>query len=315
MKFASLLAGLVIAVPVSGQTTPPDVAQHEPQPDAASQLDFATEDLRMTVPVTIGSAGPYRFIVDTGSERTVISAELAGLLKLAPGKRVRVTAMAGPMMVETFVIPNLTVGSAASGARLTGGPIEAPALLARNLGAAGLVGVDTLQGRAVTIDFAQQAMTVVPATRRLRKETFGSDDIVVRAKNVFGQLVVTNASYRGHKVRVILDTGTAVSMGNLALRRLVAADIGALQPITVTSVTGAVLQTDYTQVTRITVGDIGFAHLPVAFSDAAPFARLGLGDRPALFLGMDALRLFGRVRIDFANREVRLARPLGKPAP
>jgi hypothetical protein len=38
----------------------------------------------------------------------------------------------------------------------------------------------------------------------------------------------------------------------------------------------------------------------------------GLNDRPALLLGMDALRLFGRVRIDFANREVRLAQP--KPA-
>ena len=39
----------------------------------------------MTVPVEIGGAGPYRFVVDTGAERTVISRELARELELEPG--------------------------------------------------------------------------------------------------------------------------------------------------------------------------------------------------------------------------------------
>ena len=36
------------------------------------------DDSRMTVPVSIGASGPYRFIIDTGAERTVVSRELAG---------------------------------------------------------------------------------------------------------------------------------------------------------------------------------------------------------------------------------------------
>ena len=37
--------------------------------------------------------------------------------------------------------------------------------------------------------------------------------------------------------------------------------------------------------------------------------RLRLLDRPAVLLGMDALRLFRRVSVDFANRRVRLLLP------
>ncbi len=58
-------------------------------------LNFGGNGERMTVPVQIGSTGPYRFIIDTGAQRTVVSRELAGSLRLAAGPTVRVTAMTG----------------------------------------------------------------------------------------------------------------------------------------------------------------------------------------------------------------------------
>ncbi len=313
-----MVLALLLAVPLAAalatpqpvlQPAPDPAAQHDPQQNPADQLDFITEGLRMTVPVTIGPAGPYRFVVDTGAERTVIARELATRLGLAPGRSVHVTAMAGSAQFATVVIPDLRIGSPLAGARLSVQGIEAPALFGRNLGAAGLVGIDTLQGHAVTIDFAAQTMTVIPATKRLRKERFGPDDIVIHAKNQLGQLVVTDASYRGHSVRVVIDTGADTSMGNLALRRLAAPAHAAVTAVSLLSVTGASLQAEQALLDRVRIGEIGLANLPVAFVDAAPFARLGLRERPALLLGMDALRLFGRVRIDFANRELRLAQP------
>ncbi|MBW8911971.1 MAG: hypothetical protein JF564_08835 [Sphingomonas sp.] len=48
-------------------------------------------------------------------------------------------------------------------------------------------------------------------------------------------------------------------------------------------------------------------NLPVAFADAEPFRHFGMTDRPALLLGMDVLRQFRLVRIDFPNREIRLS--------
>ena len=59
----------------------------------------------------------------------------------------------------------------------------------------------------------------------------------------------------------------------------------------------------------MTIGGVDLNYLPVAFSDVPPFRRLGMADRPALFLGMDAMKLFRQVSIDFPNREVRFLLP------
>ena len=150
-------------------------------------------------------------------------------------------------------------------------------------------------------------MTVLPATRRKSQRRAAPDEIVVRARSLYGQLVVTDAYYGSIRVRVILDTGTPITMGNMALKRRV--QHGTMKSIAVMGVTGETMQVDYTQIGAVKIGSIGFDNLPVAFADAAPFAQFGLADKPALLLGMDALRLFRRVDIDFPNRELRLALP------
>lgn len=301
----NLATGLVpllmaLAAPAAVQQPAPD-----PQPAAVTPdelLAFTDNGTRMTVPVTIGQSGPYHFIVDTGAERTVISRELAGTLGLKSGPDVRVTAMAGVSNVGTVVIPMISVGT------LGGTRIEAPAFEYRNLGAPGMLGIDTLQDHAVSIDFDKQVMTITPSTKVRRTRAAAPDEIIVHAKNLFGQLVVTEAFYRGRRIRVILDTGSVVSMGNMALRRQVARN-RALKTISLLSVTGDFLQADYTQIDQVKVAGVDIANLPVAFADAAPFKRFGLLKQPALLLGMDALRLFRHVRIDFPNREVRFLLP------
>jgi len=258
---------------------------------------------RLTVPVTIGDAGPYPFTVDTGAERTVISHELARLLGLARGRDVRVTAMTGVSKVGTVLIPSLRISSIGTGR------IEAPTFRGTDLGAPGLLGLDSLKGHAVSINFDTNLMSVVRSARRQRSEGRKGDEIVIRAKSLFGQLVVTDAEFRGQRVRVVLDTGSSVSVGNLALRRKLKESGAALPQIGLISVTGATLTADYASVSDVRLGSVAFQNLPIAFADAAPFARFGLSKRPALLLGIDALRQFRRVDIDFANREVRLALP------
>lgn len=281
----------------------PAAAPSDPMPAPTDTLGLGQDEPgRMTVPVTIGTAGPYPFTIDTGAERTVISRELAMRLGLEKGQNVNVTSMTGQSSVGTVIIPAFSVSSAGSSR------VEAPTLLAANLGAPGLIGVDTLKNHAVTINFDTNVMTVRPATKRTGRYKAEPGEIVVRARSLLGQLVVTDADYRGQRVRVILDTGSVVSMGNMALRRR-ALTTTRMHAISLTSVTGASLTADYTAIEDVRIGEVVFRTLPVAFSDAPPFKRLGLDDRPALLLGMDALKQFRRVEIDFANHEVRLALP------
>lgn len=296
MRGVVALMLLALAGPVAGQDAP--------APTQADVLNIGTDTPgRLTVPVTIAGSGPFPFTIDTGAERTVLSRELAALLRLQSGPAVRLTAMTGTQSVGTVRVRDLAVSTAGRT------QIEAPLLEGRNLGAPGLLGLDSLQGHAVSIDFDTGRMVVTPARRaRIYSEP---GDVVVQARSFHGQLVVTDAYYRGTRVRVVLDTGSVVSVGNAAFRAKVMRSRSAFQPIGVISVTGDTLSADFTQIGEVRMGNVIFQNLPVAFADVAPFKRLGLADRPALFLGMDALRQFRRVDIDFANREVRLALPRG----
>lgn len=303
MRWLAALLLPTAAVAADPQTVPPAALTDE----AGQEIAFADAHPRMTVPVAIAGAGPFHFVVDTGAERTVVSHELARRLQLAPGRVVRLTAMTGTSSVGTVMVPSISVGAPP---RLRpDAKIEAPALSAVNLGALGILGLDTLQGQKVTIDFDRRVMSVSPSTKRNTPRP-ATDEIVVRARSVFGQLVVTDAKYRGQDVRVILDTGSVVSMGNSALRRRLArADAKRDTPIELIGVTGDRITAGYTQIGRVSLGDMAFENLPVAFYDVKPFEKFGLTERPAVLLGMDALRLFRRVDIDFANREVRLRMP------
>ena len=275
-------------------TTPPGAVP------ATDIFDLGAADSRMTVPVSIGADGPYHFIVDTGAERSVVSRELAGALNLAAGRPVRVTTMAGTSELGTYRLPMLRAGTVAPAM------IEAPVVDARNLGAPGMLGIDALKDRVVSIDFDKEVMEVRPAVRRRLAGSPG--DIVIRAKNVYGQLIVTNAHYRGRRVSVVIDTGSPVTIGNMALKQRLRDDIP-LGHVNLLAVTGQWLGADYRALDRVTLGGIAFNKVRVAFADAVPFRRFGLTDTPALMLGMDALRLFRRVQIDFANREIRLTLP------
>ncbi|HEX8239753.1 MAG TPA: retroviral-like aspartic protease family protein [Allosphingosinicella sp.] len=291
---AAALAGIA---PLSGQEPAPALLSEEGGTVLGTEEDRWA---RMTVPVNIGSEGPFAFVVDTGAERTSIAQELARDLRLGQGRRARLHSMTEVSQIQTVLIPALEVGGRSVR------DIHAPALQRRYIGAEGILGVDSLQSQRVSFDFVRQLMTVTNSHRR--EESWPADTIVVTARNRLGHLVLVDASVDGQKVWVILDTGAQTTVANNVLRRKLEQK-GRLKttiPVMLQSVTGGQMLADQTVVKRIRLGGIDINDMPVAFADVHPFAKLGLSDRPALLLGMDALRLFDRVSVDFPNRRVRL---------
>lgn len=259
---------------------------------------------RLTVPVTINGVGPYHFVVDTGAERTVISRELATRLTLAPARPVTLLSIAGSDQVDTAMVAELRLTQ--RGNQLS--DLEAPLLAEYHLGAVGMLGIDSLQTKRVVLDFKKMRMTISDAPRR---SWAASDEIVVTARRRLGQLIMVDAEADGQKIAVIIDTGSAVSIGNPALRDRLArrGKLGPSVPISITSVTGGQTPADYSAVREIRIGGATLRNMPIAFADPQIFHRLGLDRKPALLLGMDALRMFDRVSIDFANRDVRFVLP------
>ena len=300
MGLIRLAALALLAAPAAAQ-----VPQQVAAVDTDSTRDIVTteDDDRITVPVNVGGRGPYRFLIDTGAERTVIASEVAATLGLPDSGTVRLHSISGEDRVRTVSLTNLDHGSGLMPL------VRAPSLPIRFLGADGILGIDSLENKRLTIDFRKQTMTISDARKRV--EQWDDDVIVVRAKRRYGQLILVDAAVDGQKVAVILDTGTQVSVGNLALERRLTGrrTTRAAVPITITSVTGGQLTANYTAIRKIRVGGAILNDMPVAFADLHSFKILDLIDRPALLLGMDALALFDRVSVDFANKKARFDMP------
>ena len=301
------VALLTVAASADAQTpaAPAPPTGDEPQIEITETLDLSIDRTeRMTVPVSIGGQGPYSFIVDTGSERTVIARELAERLGLGDGRTATVYSMTEASRINTVVIPELEVG------QRTISQIHAPALSRRNLGAEGLLGIDSLRSQRVELDFRRQEMTVSPSRQRAERD-WPADTIVVTARRRYGQLMITDASFDGERITAIIDTGAQVSVANNALRRRLerSGRLGPLRPIELISVTGGTLRAEYGIARAINIGGAVISNLPVAFADVHPFQQLRLNGRPAIMLGMDALQLFERVSVDFGTRRVRLLLP------
>lgn len=256
---------------------------------------------RMAVQVMVGGKGPFSFLVDTGAERTVIARELAERLGLAEGEKLRLATIGGSAMVPSYRVAALQMSD------LHLASVDAPAFFGRHIGAAGLIGVDMLEGRRVLIDFRKESMQILETRKRARPIVHDEDAIVVTARNSAGRLILSDARLGGRRVDVIVDTGAQTSVGNLALQKLVADRRANRFPFVATTlgaVTGEEVPALRTAIKRIDVNGMDINDLPVSFADSQAFRALGLVERPALLLGMDSLALFDRIEIDFPNKRV-----------
>jgi predicted aspartyl protease len=252
-------------------------------------------ETRLTVPVSIEGKGPYRFLIDTGSQNTVLSRTLATTLELEAGPRVRVIGIADELPTDSVRIDALDLG------QLTLFGLRVPVLEERHMGAEGILGTDALQDRRVLLDFTRNRMEVGD-TRALGGNS--GYEIVVQARRRSGQLIMTDARIDGIRVDVVLDTGGGTSVGNRALQAALGRHGGPIQQVSLLSVTGQSVLADIGLARRLEIDAVNVTNLVIAFTDTPAFAALGLTRKPALFLGMREMRLFRRVAIDFQTRKL-----------
>lgn len=291
-----------IAVLLAAGTTEPVL----PPPAANEAVDFgADKSQRMTVPVSIDGQGPFNFVVDTGAERTVLSEELANTLGLGRTGTAEVHSISGAQRFQTVTVPSLSVTSTPVR------NVQAPLLKRGNLGAEGLLGIDSLQSKAILIDFAQRKIMVTPASKAPELNADEGDTIVIRARSRLGRLILADAAVGERKIAVVIDTGAEHSVGNLAMRKAAVKRGKAmlLIPTTLQDVAGGSVPAEIAVVNDMRLGSVTLTGMPIAFADLPVFRQLGLDKRPAMLLGMNTLRAFNQVAVDFATKKVRFVVP------
>ena len=251
---------------------------------------------RMTAGVRVSGAGPFPFVVDTGANQSVISAELAARLGLPINPDAPLNGVAGVMMAPTTYAVLDIAGRRKPGAAFSILPGAA-------LGGQGLLGLDHLGGQRLTLDFKTPSIRIETAGRMWN----AGNDVVVKGRQVSGQLTLVDADIAGLKITAFIDSGAQNTIGNMALRALAAErhPVGAWYPTPIVSATGQTIEAELASLPNLRIGGVGMPNWPVAFAELHTFRMWNLVDRPAILIGVDILSRFESVSLDFYRNEVR----------
>jgi predicted aspartyl protease len=293
MSWLSILSVLAAVAATSAEAPQP-----LPDPADAEMIKLQQErNERVTVPVTIKGQGPFRFMVDTGAQATVVSSDLANRLGLTERSPAILVGIASKADVETTGIPEFMLGTREFYIR------AAPIVQGENIGGAdGILGLDSLQDQRVLIDFHNERIYVSDA------KSLGGNrgyEIVVKARRRLGQLIITGARLNGIDVDVIVDTGSQASVGDMVLLdQLRLRQTHNVGQNTMTDVNGKELTAAVRMGKKLEINNMSLNEIPIMFAESPTFQTLGMNDKPALILGISALKLFRRVAIDFGKQQV-----------
>ena len=252
---------------------------------------------RLGVDVRVNGRGPYRFLVDSGADTSVVGLRVAEQLQLPLGTPVILNNMTARNIVDRVRVDALTLGSS------TVRNLHLPALSEADLGGEGLIGIDALVGQRLLMDFEKQLIKVEDARVPVRALP---GEIVVIARRKRGQLILTQVSAAGFPLDAVIDTGTEISIGNMALRdKLIGSRREKVWTVMATGVTGVKVNLELARIRELKLGSVTLRDVPMAFADLPPFKVFGLADEPALLLGTDVLEAFSKVSLDFRSRKVR----------
>ncbi len=260
-------------------------------------INARKENTRMTVEVRVNGRGPYHFLVDSGADTSVVGLRIARDLQLPLGTPAVLHATTASARVDRVLVDQLQLGSS------TIYDLELPALSEQDMGGAGVIGIDALVEQRLMMDFEKRLIKAEDA-RQPAKMIAG--EIVVTARRRRGQLILTQVTAAGLPVEAVIDTGSEITIGNLALRdKLIRGNRKKFTTIKATGVTGVTVDLQLARVDELRLGSVTLRNVPIAFADVPPFAVFGLSRQPSLLLGTDLLETFRKVSLDFRARKVR----------
>lgn len=279
-------------------------------PDGGALLETAFDQaVRMTVPVHVDGKGPFAFVVDTGANRSVIATEIAAFCRLPEAGMAPLHGIAGAQPAALVRVARLRVGAVVST------DLRLPILSRSRLGADGILGADMLRNRRVTLGFAAHSFQIEPSGRgpqigRLTDSRIApaGEPVTVPARYRSGQLVIFDAEAVGRPVTAFLDSGSQVTIGNRALRDAMLRARPDLEARIIhtelVSATGQRAAAEFAPLPALRLGGQILSGMLVAFADLHIFDLWDLQDRPTILIGVDVLRHFEQVALDFGRKQI-----------
>jgi predicted aspartyl protease len=269
----------------------------EPLP---SQIKVTPKNL--SIRVMVNEKGPFRFVVDTGAERSVIAQDVAEALHLPSGKPVMVQGIVRAIPTGSVPVAELRFGNNVRD------NLQMPVLPRQLLQADGYLGLDAIGANRVVFDFKRQTLQIVPPLPSSWIDNTARETLIT-APGDGGHLKAVACRVDSVAVIAFIDSGAEVSVGNEALRSALA-QIGpqyaGIRDIELTGITGGSSLGKVVKVETILFGNLEFSGCEIAVADLDVFKIWDLADTPALLIGLNFLRAFQTVSVDYTRKEYRL---------
>ena len=301
-------AALLPAVAVGATPVTTPVAQATATKPAG--LRFATptrhdEVGRIVVGVMIDGKGPFRFLVDTGADGSMVSPSLVRKLGLAPvqGAAEQVDGTTGSQQLPWVPIATLQVGGIVR--RDLRMPICSSPVLG---GLDGILGMAGFGEVSVKVDFHHNQVIIGPSSGA---SLGGFLDI--HARRTAGSLLMIPARVGDVRVEAVIDTGAAVTLGNSALHAALLRD--AARKPTSTKIFGVTRQVSnggLVAAPTIYLGPAAIRNLAIVYADIPIFRTWHLEKTPAIIIGMNVLGTVDAMVLDYPRARVYLLPPAAK---
>jgi predicted aspartyl protease len=245
----------------------------------------------------VDGKGPFRFLVDTGANSSMVTPALLQKLALAPvaATSEQVQGITGSERLPWAPINSLQIGDIVKqNLRLPIG--DSPVLD----GIDGILGLAGLGAVRVVVDFHDNRV-IIDRSSPGRLPGF----LDIAARRTPGGLLVVPARVGDVKVAAVIDTGATVSLGNSALYQALLRD--AAKQEANTQIFGVTRQTSKGGITlspEVFLGPAAIEHLGIVYADIPIFKIWHLDSQPALIIGMNVLSTVEVLALDYPHARV-----------
>lgn len=253
---------------------------------------------RIWAPVSIDGKGPFRLVLDTGANRSVVTHATAQRLGKIPEMQnpVQLHGVTGTARVPTITVESLEVGDLWLEER------KIPVVQDVFGGAEGALGTEGLADKRIFIDFKNDAISILRSKREAPPPGFTR--IPVKLRN--GRLLTFEMQLGGVRTIAMLDTGAQTTIGNNSLREALARRVRQEQETQVIGVTLDIATAQAFIAPPVEISNIKITGMRVTFGDLYIFEAWKLTKEPALLIGMDVIGVLEAIVIDYRLRELHL---------
>lgn len=239
----------------------------------------------LVVPAFVNGKGTVPFILDTGADGSHVYDWFAKQQGLPPGEAISVEGMTGATMMTTYRLDSIAVdGRVMRNVRVSGLPDRKDAEIV-----AGVTGNDLMDGSIATFDFPCRTVTLIPKPASMRTILPSRAAVIHGGSVVDGTQLTFPVTINGVAGTAVLDTGSRGTQINPLFARAAGLGAGFGPGETLYGAASSAIETREGKV------DISFDNrtakdVTVRIADLSVFGSFGIGDRPAMIFGINAMQ-------------------------